>query len=500
MATRRLELGSPARLGRPDRDVFIPLLCVIVLAGVVLRVLAARPGFLGDELFTYAIANRDSLGDVIDGVRTTENTPPLFYIFAWLSLQATGVPELVRLPSLLAGSALIAVAGLLGRRVFSLRAGLLAAMFVAVSPFAIFYSSEARSYAPAALGVLLSTLLLLRALESGRFAEWAGFAVAAAAAMWFHYTAVFPLAAQLAWALAVSPRSRRDVLMAHVGAAALYLPWLPFAQTYVPLSEVSRFINAFAPLTVGRTFDYEARALVGHPFAELTKAPGTVAAIALAALGVALVLSLGRHRPNLRAADPVVLLIATALAAPVCVLVLSLLKSNIYLPRNLFVSAPAALVLIAAAVASLRPAAALAAGGAVVALLAPSALSLGTGDLARPAYDQVARLVDDRAGASDPIIEGPLFPVAKTLDAPLRRPLATFLTEPHRIYFSDDPEPGWRAARRARRAFAVYPDSYTGLGAILRPVPPPGSGFVAVDRRIFEGTPPLAYVEYELRP
>jgi hypothetical protein len=499
MATRRLVLGSRARLGLPDRNIFTPLLCVIVLGGLVLRMLAARPGFLGDELFTYAIADRDSLGDVIDGVRTTENTPPLFYILAWLSLKVTGVPELVRLPSLVAGSALIAGAGLLGRRAFSPRAGLLAATFVAVSPFAIYYSSEARSYAPAALGVLLSSLMLLRALQSGRFAEWAGFAVAASAAMWFHYTAVFPLAAQLAWALAAFPRSRRQVLVAHAGAAALYLPWLPFAQTYVPLSEVSKFIDAFAPLTLGRPFDYEARALVGHPFAELTRAPGTFEAIALAALGVLLLLLVARRRPRPGAADPAVLLVLTALAAPAGVLLLSLLKSNIYLPRNLLVSAPAALVLVAGGVASLRTTAALAGGAAVVVALAPSALSLATGDLARPAYDRVARLVDDRAGPSDPVIEGPLFPVAKTLDAPLRRGLVTFLIDPHRIYFSDDAAPGWRAARRAGRAFAVYPDAYSGLGALLRPAPPPGSGFVAVDRRIFEGTPPLAYVEYELR-
>jgi hypothetical protein len=499
MATRLSALRSRAAAPSRPRIGFGLALALIVAVGLVLRVLAARPGFLGDELYTYTIASRDSLGDVVDGVQTTENTPPLYYVLAWLSLKVTGVPELVRLPSLVAGSALIAVAGLLGRRAFNPLAGLLAATLVGISPFAIYYSSEARAYAPAALGVLLSTLLLLRALDSRRFADWAGFALAAAAAVWFHYTAFLPLTVQLCWALAAFPRERSRVLAAHAGAAALYAPWLPFAGTNVPLSEVGKFVDLYAPLTVGRTFDYALRSLVGHPLAALTRAPGTFAIVTLGVLAAILVVVVARRAARPRAADPAVLLILVALAAPAGVLLFSLFGSNIYLPRNLFVSAPAALVLVGAALASLRRAVALAGGAAVGLLLAPSALSTATGDLARPAYDGVARLVDDRARASDPIIEGPIFPVRRSLEEPLRRPLVIFLTKPHPIYFSDDPAPAWRAAERAGTAFAVYPDSYSGEGNILRPRPPRGSGLVAVDRRVFEGTPPIAYVEYELR-
>jgi hypothetical protein len=76
----------------------------------------------------------------------------------------------------------------------------------------------------------------------------------------------------------------------------------------------------------------------------------------------------------------------------------------------------------------------------------------------------------------------------------------TFLKRPHPIYLSDEPEGGWRAAERAGRAFAVYPDVYSGVALYYRPTPPPGSGLVAVDRRSYEGTPGLVYVEYQRRP
>jgi mannosyltransferase len=479
--------------------VFATGLALIVVAGLALRLLAARPGFLGDELFTYVIANHASLGEVMDGVRTTENTPPLYYLLAWASLKVTGVPELIRLPSIVAGTATIAVAGLLGRRVFDDRAGLAAAALIAVSPFAIYYGSEARSYAPAALAVLLSTLLMLHALESPRRALWIGFAVSAAAAVWFHYTAVFPLTAQFAWALAAHPNRRPQVLAAHLGAVLLYAPWLPFAGMYVPISQIA----PLAPLTADRVVAYPVRALVGHPIAELDRAPGTVAVIGFGLLLLGLVVLAARRgqlsRPRL--ADPRVLLAAMALAASAGVLLYSLLKTSIWLPRNLLVSAPPAAVLAGGLLgAAFRTRLGVAVGVAALAALVPASLSTAFGDLARPPYDQVARLVDERARPGDPIIEGPLFPVEKTLDVPLRRPLVSFLTRPHPVYLSDEPEGGWRAAERAGRAFAVYPDVYSGLASYLRPTPPPGSDLVAVDRRSYEGTPGLVYVEYQRRP
>jgi len=187
-----------------DSRHFHALLAAIVVLGGVLRVIAATHGFVGDELFTWVIASGHSLGDVMHGVRTTENTPPLYYLLAWASFKATGVPELIRLPSLVGGIATIPVAALVGRRAFGAAAGLAAAALIAASPFAIYYSSEARAYAPAAFCVLASTLLLLRALDRPRLSSWAGFALLASAAVWFHYTAIFPLAAQASKPQAVS--------------------------------------------------------------------------------------------------------------------------------------------------------------------------------------------------------------------------------------------------------------------------------------------------------
>jgi len=477
---------------------FYGALGVVVVVGAVLRLLAATPGFFADELFTYAIADRGSLGDVIDGVRTTENTPPLYYVLAWLSLKATGVPELVRLPSLVAGIATIPVAALLGRRLWGPVAGIAAAVLIALTPFEIFYSSEARSYAPAAFAVLMSTLLLLEALERPRRLLWVGFAVAAAAAVWFHYAAVFPLAAQAIWALVAHPPRWRPVLLAHLGAAGLYAPWLPFAGAYVPVA----LIAAVAPFHAEQLLEHPARVLMGHPIGRLSEAPGTVAAVALILL-LAILLTLAVRRldsSRILLSDPWVLLTAMALAAPLGLLVYSAVKSNLFLSRNLIVSAPPTAVLIGGLVArSVPPRLAVAAILAIVALLLPSAVSTAAGDLARPPYDDVARLVDQRAGPADPVIEASVAPVGNSLDEPLRRSLVTFLRRPHAVYISEDQAKAWRAAGGAGRAFTVYPDVFSGRFRAAIPVPPRGSGFVQVQRRFYEGTPGLFYVEYARR-
>ncbi len=477
---------------------FCAAVVLIVVAGAVLRILAATPGFVGDELFTYVIANQGSLGGVIDGVRTTENTPPLYYVLAWLSLKATNVPELVRLPSLAAGIATIPAAALIGRRLWGPAAGIAAAILIAFAPFEIYYSSEARSYAPAAFSVLLSTWLLLMALERPRRLLWAAFAVSAAAAVWFHYTAVFPLAAQAGWAFAAHPGQRRAVLVAHAGAALLYVPWLPFAKAYVAVGVIGRV----APFHADQLWEDPARVLTGHPYAGLSEAPGTVAWVLLVLLLATLLALAARRadRARLRLAEPWVLLVGMALAAPVGLLVYSALKSNLFLPRNLLVSAPPAAVLFGCLLwQALRGWPAVVVAAAVGVLLVPAAISTATGRLARPPYDEVARLIDQRARPADPVIEASVFPVGESLNEPLRRSLVTFLLRPHRVYLSDNQDSAWRAAQRGGRAFAVYPDVFSGLFRAFIPRPPRGSGFVEVERRSYDSTPGLVYVEYRRR-
>src|SRR5439155_1296281 len=116
---------------------------------------------------------------------------------------------------------------LLGLRTVGRAAALVAAALTAMSPFMIFYSTEARGYEVMVVLVMLSTLALLAALESGRARWWVAYAACSCAAVYTHYTSGFALAAQLLWVLWAHPEARRAALLANLGAVVGFLPWLP---------------------------------------------------------------------------------------------------------------------------------------------------------------------------------------------------------------------------------------------------------------------------------
>src|SRR4051794_13188281 len=131
----------------------------------------------GDEIYTYEIATRGSLADVLSGVRSNiEISPPLFPALAWLGQKLGDADTWIRLPSLLAGTAMVPLTYLLGARTVGRTAGLVGAALVALSPFALHFSTEARPYAVEGMLVLVATLALLEALRSGGLAWWAVFA------------------------------------------------------------------------------------------------------------------------------------------------------------------------------------------------------------------------------------------------------------------------------------------------------------------------------------
>ena len=110
-------------------------------------------------------------------------------------------PELLRLPSLLAGVAAIPLTYLLGARTIGRPAAVVGATLVALSPFQILFSTEARSFALLMLLTLLSTHRLA-AGDRGEACRVVGGLrrLLACATMYANYTSVFLLAGQFLWA------------------------------------------------------------------------------------------------------------------------------------------------------------------------------------------------------------------------------------------------------------------------------------------------------------
>ena len=451
---------------------------LLALAALALRVAGMGQSLFGDELFTYADLAGRGIGGVVRHVANggVEDNPPLFYVLAELSSRL-GAPEVwLRLPSVLLGTLTVPVLWLAGRLVAGPRAGLCAGALWVLSPFLLFYGTEGRAYATLAFFVALSTLALLAALRAGRRRWWALYALAACAALYSHYTAVFALAVQAAWALVAHREAWRPLVLANAAAALAYLPWIP-SLVEQGRDSSAQVIGAFYPLSLRSFGEGVARPFCCHPYVGAAELPGRAGLALLVAGGVVLAVATLRERGGRPAAEAT-LVVLLAIATPVGLLAYSAIGTGIFAPRNLTASIPGACLLVGWLLARLPARAALVAGGLLAAgLLAGTVISLSPSKQ-RPDLASAAAFIDAHAGAHDPYAETQLF----FSDAPeLRQGLSLHFTRPHpevRIAFRREPgglrpvadRRAWLAAAAGRRLFLVGPELPTLRGL---PEPPP---------------------------
>ncbi len=258
----------------PDRSSLSPLAFGLLLAVVLSLAAGLRfyrldaQSFWNDEGNSARIAERSPVL-IVEGA-AGDIHPPGYYLLlhAWRGL--FGQSEFaLRSLSVVAGLVLVGFTALLGRWLFGPAAGLTAAALSALSPFAIYYSQEARMYA--LLGALsaASTVVAFRAMEAlsarphvgqvsipadgglpvvvrsrdggrvSRIVYLLVYALVNAAGLYTHYAFAFVLIAHNAvfclWWLIPSLQSEprwRDLLVwggAQVGTGLLYLPWVPVA-------------------------------------------------------------------------------------------------------------------------------------------------------------------------------------------------------------------------------------------------------------------------------
>src|SRR5689334_1175368 len=225
LATR----GPAGRLGPPGW----------ALLGIVAGAAALRFSTLGvqsfwhDEAVTVGRVLHPGLGATLREIPSSEATPPLYYVLAWLWSKVFGTSEAgIRSLSALFGTATVPVAYAIGARLVSRRVGLLAALAVAVSPLMVWYSQEARAYALLVLTSAATIWFFACALQEPERRRWLWWwAVAAALALLSHYFAVFVVVPEAAWLL-WSARGRgalRPVVAALAIPAVVAAALLPLA-------------------------------------------------------------------------------------------------------------------------------------------------------------------------------------------------------------------------------------------------------------------------------
>jgi hypothetical protein len=252
----------------------VALLAAAVLAGGTLAAPRLTHGLWGDETFAvrHAIGGQyrvDAEGtvhfeaprwrDTLHHYRKPYNHVP-FSALARLSQEAwaavarpdTGfVNEVaVRLPAFLAGLASVAVAGLFLWRIGLPVAGAGAAWLLALHPWHLQYTSEARGYAQLMLLVSLVPWLLVRALHHGSWPRWLAFGAAQLLLLWTNPGALAVLVVANAVAVVALLRLHRGTallaqqagrwLVTNVAAA------MAFFHVMAPnLAQLDRYLRGF---------------------------------------------------------------------------------------------------------------------------------------------------------------------------------------------------------------------------------------------------------------
>ena len=199
----------------------------MVIATVIRLVVINNQSFWWDESLT-AYESSIRFGAMISTVVHVETSPPLYFVLIWLWGHVFGTGEVaLRSVSTIAGIALIPVAYLCAKELVSRWAGVIAAALVALNPFMIWYSQEARAYMLLALFTGAALLWFIRAEREPSRRNVAWWAVFSSLAVMTHFFASFAVAPEAIWLLW---RSRTRLVAGAVAAVAVVqLAMLPFA-------------------------------------------------------------------------------------------------------------------------------------------------------------------------------------------------------------------------------------------------------------------------------
>lgn len=228
MATASASPRAPAPSRGRTSGITAGLAAVTLLALALRLVTLSEQSYWLDESYTVHLV-RLGLGPMLRAIPRTESTPPLYYVLAWAWTHVFGSGEYgLRSISALAGTGTVLVGGLIADRVAGARAALIAAALLAVSPFLVWFSQEARAYALASLLTAVALLCLLDHAEFGRGRPLAGWAGAAALALCTHYFTAFLIAPGAVWLLWTG-RHRAPVRIAAAAVALVAAALVPLA-------------------------------------------------------------------------------------------------------------------------------------------------------------------------------------------------------------------------------------------------------------------------------
>lgn len=200
------------------------ILLVLILAAV-LRLINLDQSLWLDEAINVVYARSVDFWWFVTKYPVGDFHPPGWFTLIWSWEKIFGFSEIsVRTPSVILGITTVWLTYLVGKQLLSNRAGLFAALLLAIAPLHVYYSQEARMYALATFSVTLSFYFLNRVLLKKRWAGL-GFMVSLILIVYSDYLAYLIIPAQLVYLYLVKQFSSKTLKFFLAPLLAI-IPWL----------------------------------------------------------------------------------------------------------------------------------------------------------------------------------------------------------------------------------------------------------------------------------
>lgn len=202
------------------------MIWIILIVALVIRLMSLNQSLWLDEAINVLAAKNLDFISFVTRYPIADFHPPGYFAILWGWTKIFGTSEIaVRMPSILFGVGTVWLTHLIGKKLFNLNTGILAALFLALAPLHIYYSQEARMYSFAAFAAALSMYFLIRLFERNRFAK-IGYVVATGLLLYSDYVAYFILPTQLLYVFFYQRKHIKTFFVFLFLGVVTILPWL----------------------------------------------------------------------------------------------------------------------------------------------------------------------------------------------------------------------------------------------------------------------------------
>ncbi|MCP4609859.1 MAG: hypothetical protein GY845_14215 [Planctomycetes bacterium] len=220
---------------------FSPILAITIL-GLVLRLMKIDSSFWYDEGFTGYLT-RLSLGDALHSLTKEDIQSPLYYLIVWFWAKIFPTDWGMHLFSVLTGVISIPVLFSLSSKLFNRQIGLLASLFLALSPYHLIFSNDARPYSLYVFLSIVALWFVVKALESKKHCNWwwLCYSFTAALMLYTHHVGSITFIGMIAFHFClIWPMDRRHFIQwigFNILPVMLFLPWIPVVLPQLKMSK-----------------------------------------------------------------------------------------------------------------------------------------------------------------------------------------------------------------------------------------------------------------------